>query len=186
MSPHTTDTLFVNDSITLETIGSHHAPALFALVEKNRAALGEWLPWLPHMTSVENFLAYIENCKEQHEAGTDYGFMILWKNQPVGRIGLHYINHQNKNGAIGYWIDTEFSGEGIVTKACKAVVRFGFEQLGLRRIEIKCATGNIKSAAIAERLGFLKEGVLREAEQVNGVFHDLYVYSLLQKEYKPL
>ena len=64
-----------------------------------------------------------------------------------------------------------------------ALIDHCFENLGLHRIEIKCAKENFKSAAVAERLHFRKEGVQRQAELVNGHYFDLNMYSLLQQEW---
>jgi ribosomal-protein-serine acetyltransferase len=136
------------------------------------------------MQSVADFEIYIERCEQQHIAGTDYGFVIKAENKVVGRIGVHYIDQRNSIGAIGYWIGEGFSGKGIVTRACQSLIRFCFEDAALNRIEIKCATGNLRSAAIAERLGFQKEGILREAERVNSEFLDLNLYSFLKSEWQ--
>jgi ribosomal-protein-serine acetyltransferase len=173
----------VDATLHLELINEKHAPATFLLVQKNREQLREWLPWVDSMQTLENFTAYIDRCQTQHEEGSDYGYVIMLDKKPTGRIGIHYINQQNKLGAIGYWIGTDFSGKGIITKACQALINHCFQNLGLNRIEIKCATGNEKSAAVAERLGFVKEGVLRQAELVNGKFHDLNLYALLKEDW---
>lgn len=173
----------VDSAITLALLGDHHAEALLYLVNKNRVYLREWLPWVDNMQSVQNFHDYIARCKKQQEEGTDYGYMIMVNDKPAGRIGIHYIDKQNRTAAIGYWLHEEFSGKGIVTKACIALINLCFTQLNLNRVEIKCATGNSKSAAIAERLNFTKEGVLRQAELVNGQFLDLNLYSMLKEEW---
>jgi ribosomal-protein-serine acetyltransferase len=183
LSHEISDRLIVDEMISLEIIADHHAHALLELGERNRKPLGEWLPWVPYMQTVDNFNTYIERCKSQHEAGTDYGYVIMVNNNVAGRIGIHYIDQQNKTGAIGYWLGEEYIGKGIVTKSCKGIIRFGFEQIGLNRIEIKCATANHKSVAIAERLNFKKEGILRQAEYANGNFQDLFLYSLLKEEW---
>lgn len=174
------------DDIILEPTNASHAEALFELVDQNRGHLRQWLPWVDVMQSVSDFEAYIDRCEKQHTAGTDYSFVIKNKDNVVGRIGLHYINQQNRFGAIGYWISEGFSGKGIITKACQRLIRFCFEEAGLNRIEIKCATSNQRSAAVAERLGFRKEGIMREAELVNGEFLDLNLYSLLKAEWQKL
>ena len=70
-----------------------------------------------------------------------------------------------------------------MTKACRAVVATAFEKYDLHRIEIRCATGNNKSCAIAKRLGFQYEGTLREAEWLYDHFVDLAVYSMLEQEW---
>ena len=173
----------IENDLILELIDYSHAEDLLELVNANRAYLREWLPWVDIMQTVDNFNTYIDRCKNQLCDGTDYGYVILMKDKMVGRIGVHYIDQQNKLGAIGYWLGEEYQGKGIVTKACKALLRRCFTVIGLNRIEIKCGVGNHKSAAIPERLGFTKEGVLRQAEWVNDKFIDLNLYSLLKKEW---
>lgn len=183
-----TDTLekerIIADGIQLELLTAHHAPLLLELVNKNRTLLRQWLPWVDRMVTVENFTNYVRRCEEQLQAGTDIGFIIKEQDQIAGRIGLHYIDRQNQTGAIGYWIGEEFSGRGIVTRACQEIIKLAFEEIDLHRIEIKCATGNHKSAAVAERLGFIREGALRQAEWVNGQPLDLNLYSLLRSEWR--
>ena len=174
----------IDEMISLEILHDHHAEPLLDLLNKNRPFLRQWLPWVDNMQTVENFRNYINRCKRQLEAATDLSYVIFTNNAIAGRIGLHYIDLQNKTGSIGYWIGEEFTGTGIVTKSCKAIILFGFHELMLNRIEIKCATGNIRSAAVAERLNFTKEGILREAELVNDQFIDLSLYSLLRKDWK--
>lgn len=176
-------TMKVSGDIQLDLIKEEHAPSLFELVNNNRQHLRQWLPWVDNMQSVDNMIGYIRLCQQQHNAGSDLGYTIKLNGEMAGRIGIHYISPLNRSGAIGYWLAERFTGGGIITKACTALISYCFEHLNLHRIEIKCATGNQKSAAIAERLGFKKEGVLREAEWVNGVFADLTLYSVLRKEW---
>jgi ribosomal-protein-serine acetyltransferase len=77
-------------------------------------------------------------------------------------------------------VDGGHEGRGIVTRACRAIVSEGFSERGLHRIEIRCATGNERSAAIAKRLGFVHEGVLRDAEWLHDHWVDLNVFSMLE------
>lgn len=176
--------LHARPGLTLELIDERHAGALFDLVEENRKHLGEWLPWVPHMQTVEDFRRYVQQCKQQHRDGTDYGFVLVFEQQIVGRIGIHNLQGQNKCGAIGYWLGQSYEGKGLVTAACSALCDACFSQLQLNRIEIRCGTGNRKSAAVPERLRFSKEGVLRQAEFVNGSFIDLALYSMLREEWQ--
>ena len=102
----------------------------------------------------------------------------------VGRIGLHHFNQNNRTAAIGYWLVQKAEGRGLITNACKEVIRTGFSTYDLNRVEIKAATTNFRSQAIPEKLNFFKEGILRQAELVNGVLLDLYIYSLLTSEWE--
>lgn len=98
-------------------------------------------------------------------------------------IGLHAISDMEKSAEIGYWIAEKASGQGLVTKSCRRIIDHAFGEMGLNRISIKCATENIKSRAIPERLGFIREGIEREAALLHGKFYDLVVYSLLAREW---
>ncbi|MGD0437837.1 MAG: GNAT family protein, partial [Bryobacteraceae bacterium] len=83
------------------------------------------------------------------------------------------------------WIGSTFQGRGIVTDACRAVIDHAFLEWKLNRVEIHCATGNTKSCAIPQRLGFQFEGVQRQAQLLNGSYHDINLYSKLALEWNP-
>jgi ribosomal-protein-serine acetyltransferase len=119
-----------------------------------------------------------------YQQGKEVSFVIMSGEVLMGRIGLHYINSQNKSAAIGYWLTKKAEGNGIIVRSCKALIRYGFHELGLHRIEIKAAVSNIRSQAIPQKLNFVKEGILREAELVNDTFLDLILYSMLEREWK--
>jgi len=173
----------VSATVSLELINHSHAIQLLQLVNLNRQYLREWLPWVDAMQTVDDFNSYISRCETQHTEGSDYGYVIKLNEEVVGRIGVHHVNWQNRHGAIGYWLGAAFAGKGIITQSCQAILNYSFSVLKLNRVEIKCGTGNTKSAAIPERLCFKKEGVLRQAEWVNERFIDLYLYSMLKEEW---
>lgn len=176
-------TINISEKIKLELTSKKHSEALFTVVDNNREHLSVFLPWVNNMKSVGDFGNYINNCELLYRQSKDVSFVIIYNEQPVGRIGLHQINLQNKNASIGYWLTKAVEGKGIITNSCKQIVAYGFKELGLHRIEIKAASENFKSQAIPEKLGFKKEGILREAELVNNKFLDLYVYSILKTEW---
>ena len=173
----------VNETISLQVLEPIHAESLLNVVQENRAYLKEWLPWVDSMQTVEHFSNYINLCQKQAVDKTDFGFAIIVEKNIAGRIGLHHINPQNKIGEIGYWIAARWQGRGIITQCCRAIMNYGFTELGLNRIEIKCGSGNHKSKAIAEKLDFKNEGILRQAELLNGRFIDLYLFALLKEEW---
>lgn len=176
--------ILVEDNLVLELTAQKHAAGLFNAVDSNRLHLSAFLPWVANMQSVADFNNYIQHCETLYELKTDISFVIIADNKIAGRIGIHHIHAQNKTGAIGYWIAKEFEGRGIVTKCCRALIRHGFEQMNLHRIEIKAAVKNLRSQAIPQKLGFTKEGVLRQAEFVNNHFIDITLYSMLVHEWK--
>ena len=176
-------TININERIRLELTAEKHAKALYDAVDSNREHLSAFLPWVGSMQSIEDFLSYIKNCELLYQQKKEISFVILLDDALVGRVGLHHLDLQNKNAAIGYWLTKNAEGKGIISQSCKALITFGFQELGLHRIEIKAATGNIRSQAIPEKLNFKKEGILRQAEWVNNQYLDLYIYSMLDFEW---
>ncbi len=153
------------------------AETLFATIDKNRAHLRPWLPWVDKSISAEQTREFIRNSCDQ------YGIFV--DGDLAGAIGLHKIDAANRNTSIGYWLEAGKQGRGVMTRACRAVVTYAFEQRRLHRIEIRCATGNVRSCAIPQRLGFTREGVIREAEWVNDGFLDLVIWGMLERDWTP-
>jgi ribosomal-protein-serine acetyltransferase len=108
----------------------------------------------------------------------------LWaKGVLCGVAAYHPIDWENRSAALGYWLAADHQGRGLMTRAVRALVTHAFTELGLNRVEIRCAVGNGKSRAIPLRLGFSEEGVVREAQWLNGRFVDHAVYGMLARDW---
>jgi ribosomal-protein-serine acetyltransferase len=174
----------IGPDLVLRLLEERHSDQLFALTDKNRAYLREWLPWVDSTTSPDDTRGFIRHTLQQLAENDGFQAGIWFRGQLVGVIGFHGINWNNKKTEIGYWLSADFQGQGIMTLCCGALVQYAFEELGLNRVEIRCATGNAKSCAIPERLGFTREGVAREAEWLYDRFVDQAVYGMLAREWK--
>ena len=84
---------------------------------------------------------------------------------------------------LGYWLDAAMEGKGVVTQACRTMVRHAFEEHELHKVEISCATDNTRSRAVAERLGFSQEGILRQTDRLHDRYVDGVFYGLLVDEW---
>ena len=102
----------------------------------------------------------------------------------AGSIGCHPIDWANRTCSIGYWIEERHQGKGIITRCCAALLDYLFDELGLHRVVIQCGTGNQRSCAIPQRLGFTREGVAREAEWVNDRWVDLVCWGMLEEDWR--
>ena len=173
----------INNTLAIELIAEKHLDQLITLVSNNRLYLREWLTWVDDLKSSEDFKRFITHSEEQNKNGSHYSCVIIENEQVIGRIGLYRIDQLNRIASIGYWVGELWEGKGIVSKACEAILQHGFETLQLNRIEIHCATGNSKSLSIPKRLGFQREGIMRQAELLNGQFVDHYCYSMLHEEW---
>jgi ribosomal-protein-serine acetyltransferase len=170
--------LRVDEDIVLKILEQEDAELLFALVDRNRFHLRTWLPWVDSNATLEESKAFIKSTQEQHTLNFGFQCGIWFHGSLAGVIGFHRIDWMNRNVEIGYWLGTEFQGHGIVTKACRRMVDIAFDQYQLNRVQIRCATGNPKSCAIIERLGFFKEGTARQAEFLYDHYVDLHVYGM--------
>ena len=176
--------LIINEETGLELTTQSHAAGLFAAIDANRQHLSVFLPWVGFMQAEEDVKAYLKNCEILYNEQKEISFVIFHNNTAVGRIGIHHINQMNKSGAIGYWLTKDAEGKGIITKSCIAIINYGFKELNLNRIELKAAVENFRSQAVPERLGFTKEGIMRQAERVNETFLDLHLYAMLREDWK--
>jgi len=159
------------------------AEAVYAVVERNRAYLRQWLPWVDQTRSPADVRQFIRAALSQHDAGLGPNCGIWREGVPLGSIGCHTIDWPNRKCSLGYWVDASLQGTGIVTRCCTAMLNYLFEELELHRVVIQCGTGNLKSCAIPRRLGFTREGVAREAEWTGGRWVDLVVWGMLRQEW---
>lgn len=173
----------IDEHIKLQQTSPEHADGLFKAVDQNRVHLSKFLPWVSNMQKVTDFDEYIQYCMDLYDQQQEISFVIFLHQTIIGRIGLHHINQPNKSATIGYWLNRDMEGKGIISRSCKQIIDFAFTELGLNRIEIKAAVENTKSQAIPERLGFQREGISRQSEFVNGIYLDLVVFSILKEEW---
>jgi ribosomal-protein-serine acetyltransferase len=176
--------LQINEELSLGLFEKRHAKELAELIDSSRSYLREWLPWIDYSNTTEDSEQFIKRSLEQFARNDGFQLAIRYKGKITGIIGLHAINWSNRSTSIGYWLGKEFQGNGLMTKACAAVISYCFEELDLHRIEIRAAAGNEKSQAIPEKLGFHNEGCIRESEWLYNHFVDHYVYGLLKKDYQ--
>ncbi|HET7579397.1 MAG TPA: GNAT family protein [Bacillales bacterium] len=157
---------------------------VFELVDSDREHLKHWLPWIDGTRSVADSRVFIESTKKQFAEGNGFQVGIWYKGELAGVSGFHKIDWDHRKTGIGYWLGEPFEGLGLMTKTCRALIDHAFQVWELNRVEIRCGTENTKSCAIPERLGFTREGTIREAELVNGYAISHHVYGVLKSEWE--
>lgn len=113
-----------------------------------------------------------------------WGIAIKGEQHIIGTVGFNSYENNHK-ATIGYDLQTLYWGKGYATEALRAVINFGFQSLGINRIEAEIMTGNLASEKVLSKLGFTKEGVLRQWMLWNGKHYDMAMYSLLKDEHIP-
>ena len=158
------------------------ADELHALIEHNRAELAKWMRWAQEHT-LEHTRAFIHDSRASESDDSGLQRAIVAQERIVGVVGLPQIDWENRSGEIGYWLDRAHRGRGIMTSAVAALVDHAFASLNLNRLEIRTDVENAPSRAIAERLGFRYEGILRQSYRVTDErYSDDAVYSMLASD----
>lgn len=102
----------------------------------------------------------------------------------IGMCGFNYWNRTDRRGSIGFDLAQAYWRRGIMREALEAILRFGFTQMDLNRIEANASAENAASIALLERLGFRNEGTQEEQYFDEGAFHDLMLFRLLRREWE--
>ncbi len=172
----------VNPELYLRSVELSDAGKLFELISRNTDHLRRFLPSVAAIDSMLAVRAHIRDVRKKSRRSELLEFHIIYRKQLCGALRLNYFEPHNHKISIGYFLDKELQGRGIITNSARAVINYCFDELGLNRIELRVDTCNYASIAVAERLGFRREGELIQAELIDQVFVDHYIYCLLRGE----
>jgi len=142
----------------------------------------ETLQWLPlpqpyTRASAEWFIGTFG--PTQRESGTGIVFAIESDGKLAGVIDLKRANWTAKVAEVGYWVAPWARGGGVASRATRAISQWAIREHGFERIEVLAATGNVASQRAAEKAGFVREGIARNAGYVHDGRVDLVVFSLV-------
>jgi ribosomal-protein-serine acetyltransferase len=184
MGPELKASFKLDDEVILRTFRQGDAEEVFRTVDRNRLHLQTYMHWMTAEYSRASAAEFITNSIATVRAREGLSLGIFRSETLIGSIGFVHFDWKARKTEIGYWIDRAEEGKGIVSAGCKLLIEYAFGVLDLNRIEIRCSSENIRSAAIPERFGFKREGVLRQAEFRNGKLHDFNIYGLLAAEWR--
>lgn len=173
----------ITPTAALALLEPRHAPALFEAVDRNRIHLGVWFPWVARSTEVAHTAAFVQSQMDAWAQGTGLCCGIWEGDRLVGTIGSHDIHPRWESAEIGYWLVEDATGNGLMTRACAAMLDYLLTDRGLHRVVIKARVDNQRSRAIAERHGFVLEGIERGGMKLGEAFWDVAVYSMLAPEW---
>lgn len=171
--------------------GVHAAPValgdaipLANLISTNVAHLAAYLPQVGALAHPETAREHLDVALAARAEGSLYEWHIFSEGVLCGAVRVNHVEAAHRKAAIAYYIGGNYQGKGLATLAVRAVLEWAFAQLGMNRIELRCASSNLASQSLAKRLGFTWEGMLRQAELLNGEFVDHFVYGLLKQDFK--
>ena len=168
----------LGDDLVLRSLRAEDASELYALIEANRDYLSPWMPWAAGQT-LAGTEVFIRSAIRQERDHDGFQLVLVDRSEICGVAGFHRVDHENNTTSVGYWLAADRQGRGLMSRAVGALVSFAFDELGMHRIELRAAPANAPSRALAERLGFEEEGLLRDAERFGDEYRDLVLYALL-------
>lgn len=146
--------------------------------------LTEYLLWSPH-PDIGFTRKYIRSLGRYYARGEfyDWGIELKENGKFIGTCGFASIDTENRSAEIGYVINNAYRGKGYAVEAARAVIRTGFYELDLNRIEARYMVGNSASERVMRKLGMTYEGVCREEIFVKGKYRDIGHYALLRSDF---
>jgi [ribosomal protein S5]-alanine N-acetyltransferase len=150
------------------------------------------IPWEPKWARDElTRSCYRRRLRQfQREMRDDHGYAYLIFNETDAQLvgGLNISNVRRgvaQAASLGYWIGLPQIGQGLMTDAVRATLRFAFGPLGLNRLEAACLPNNAASARVLKKVGFQREGRARRYLKINGEWQDHDLYALLHDDLSP-
>ncbi len=130
---------------------------------------------------------FITACRQMAEEGTGARLAVdrVSDGAFIGWCSLNRWNPDYRSASLGYCYHEAGWGHGYATEAARVLLRWAFDTLDLNRVQTETDTRNVASARVLEKLGFVREGTLREDCVVNGEVSDSWVYGLLRREWRP-
>lgn len=151
--------------------------------------LNQWLPWARLDYEHGDTTAFIRESMQAWKEDRAWDYSIRFKDDPerhVGSISMWTVSKLGKIAEFGYWVRSDEHSKGICTEAVGRLLDETFNSLGYHKVTLRIAVGNHASDRVAEKLGFTREGVLREELLIRGNWVDHSLWSLLDREYRAL
>ena len=179
-APRPPERIDLGGGASIRLLVPEDAHTVFETVDRNRERLRPWLGWVDRTIEPADTRAFIDLTIATQ--GREFAYGIYVDDAFVGAIGLH-TDPEHRSAMIGYWIDEEHERLGLVTKASRALTEVAFRDLSMHRVWLSADPENTRSCAVADRLGFRREGVHREDMLMDGRFRDTVIYAVLEDEW---
>ena len=170
--------LRIDASTRLRELTGEDAGALYALVDGNRNYLRQWLPWVDRQLGPRDSAQFIEDARKDNRVGVALTLGIEHQGDIAGVIAFHEFDTDNRQTSMGFWISSSHQGKGIVSSSCERLIEHAFTDLGLNRVVMKIAEGNVRSRRVAERLGLACEETSRQSEWLYDHYVTQVIYAI--------
>lgn len=168
--------------VSLRWLRERDVPALFSIFSHPEVMRYWSSPPYPDVAAARQLLEKIHACFAQKSL-FQWGLVRNVEGDLIGTCTLSHLDVQNRRAEVGYALGRAHWGHGYVQEGVRALLAFAFDTLDLHRIEADVDPRNGPSVRVLERLGFSKEGYLRDRWIVNGEVSDSALYGLLRREW---
>jgi RimJ/RimL family protein N-acetyltransferase/uncharacterized glyoxalase superfamily protein PhnB len=169
----------LQDGAELRALEPWRAGEFAAYIERHRAHLAPWLPWATSITDADGARRWLQAYADRQAADTGRIYGIWLDGVLVGGALFRVFDADAGVCEIGVWLAPDAQGHGLVTKAAQTMIDWAIRERGIARVEWHTVPDNVRSKAVARRLGMTCDGVLREAFELDGTRSDVEVWSLL-------
>ena len=173
--------MMIENKIAIRPPLPSDAQAVFEMVHESVETTYLFQTWCHPGYTVEDAQAWIERSESMRAIGAEYHFVVYQpeSNRLIGRTAVLHIDQFHRSAQMGSFIRETERGRGYAGEAYKLTAQFAFCEVKLHRLELLTATHNLSSIRGLEKLGAIREGMIRERLKWNDTYHDAYVYSLL-------
>jgi len=173
--------------IMLQSYRGEHIHPLREAVLASIPELPRYETWAHAAYSLNEAEDYVTWWRQAQERGQAYYFAVEAPETGLllGSCGLGDLIMDHRRASLGFWIRQDYTSRGYATDAAQALITWGFQERGLNRIELEIAVGNKASRRVAEKLGAVFEGVLRQRLLLPEGPTDTAIYALLSEEWRP-
>lgn len=181
--------LLETERLILQRFSRRDAGTVDEAIRASLADLNQWLPWARMDYNSGDTTAFLRESMLAWREDRAWDYSIRAKAGPtrhIGNVSFWTVSKLGKIVEIGYWVRSDETGSGICTEAVDRVLEETFDALGYHKAVLRIAVGNDASDRVASKLGFTREGVLREELLIRGNWVDHSLWSLLDREYRAI
>ncbi len=174
-----------SENLNLRLLKNSDSKDIFDSISSQRSYLGPWLPFAEKGLSLKDVETFVSNITGQKEVINDLLYVIIYKGEFAGLVGLKKIDQEQNKAELGFWVKEDFQYLAIMTEAASKFMEHCFKNLDFNRITIKVYAQDFKALNVPKKLGFELEGTERQGWLLNnGNFVDLQVYGMVKSEYQ--
>ncbi|MCP8633507.1 GNAT family N-acetyltransferase [Pseudomonas mosselii] len=170
------ESIDVNEDISLLQARPRFADKLYPIIDRNRQGFSEAMHWPRYSTSLKSVQDFLLQSQLEHQKGASKTYVVHFRGEPCGMLSFHEIDSSNKTAYIGYWLDPDRRGCGIITQALQALISHYADGGDIQRFVIKVSVHNGPSNRVAQRCGFALEGTLKRSERIGDRYVDQNIY----------